>query len=122
MLLALQESLGFRILAFVWIASIIGIVLEFAVPRAPKWLKALIYVGLGWVSVFTAPQIITALGRTGFGLILAGGLLYTLGAIIYAIKKPNPWPRYFGYHEIFHLLVIAGAGVHYYVVAALILP
>ena len=121
-LLALQnEPRATTILAIVWIASLIGIFLEFAVPRAPKWLKAGLYVCLGWVIVFMAPQIIAALGVKIFGMILLGGLTYTAGAIVYALKRPNPWPLYFGYHEIFHLLVIGGAAIHYAVVTILVL-
>ena len=76
---------------------------------------------LGWVIVFMAPQIIAALGVKIFGMILLGGLTYTAGAIVYALKRPNPWPLYFGYHEIFHLLVIGGAAIHYAVVTILVL-
>lgn len=113
MWLALDRQLAIRMLAIVWFASILGIILELAVPRAPKWLAAVIYVAIGWVAIFVVQDITLRLGLVAVSLIAAGGFLYTLGAVIYACKWPNPSPRVFGYHEIFHLLVIVGAYLHY---------
>jgi len=120
MIVALDQSAASITLAIVWAASAIGIVLELTFPQAPKWLGALIYIGIGWVVVFFAGEIIDEIGWTASMLILAGGVFYTVGALVYARKQPNPSPQVFGYHEIFHLFVIAGVVAHYYVIAFLI--
>lgn len=117
MIAALDASLATTVLSIVWGASIIGIILELFVKRAPKWLKAGMYVALGWVAVTVTPQIYQTLGLTAVLLVGLGGVLYTLGAVVYALKKPNPNPAVFGYHEIFHMFVIAGALAHYAVVS-----
>ena len=84
---------------------------------APKWLAAAIGITLGWVAVVVFPQLINGVGWSGTSLLLAGGLLYTAGGLVYAFRRPNPFPRVFGYHEIFHLLVIAAVCLQYAVVA-----
>jgi hemolysin III len=76
---------------------------------APRWLAAGTYLALGWVAVITIPQLAERLNLAPLLLIATGGLLYTAGAIIYALRRPNPWPRVFGFHEILHLLVIGGS-------------
>lgn len=116
MWLTLDRTLATWILSAVWCASILGVILELAVPRAPKWLAAAIYVGIGWTAIFVVPEITAELGLLPVILIALGGLFYTVGALIYAFKRPDPAPAIFGYHEIFHLLVIAGAYLHYGVV------
>jgi hemolysin III len=92
----------------------VGVVLVW--PQAPKWLMALLCVLLGWVVTLAAPAMYAALGARGFGLLVAGGALYTVGAAIYAARRPDPLPRVFGYHEIFHLLVVGAAACHFLVV------
>lgn len=89
---------------------------------APKWLVALSYVLLGWVAVAAIPQMLSGIGVTATMLVAAGGLLYTAGAVIYALQRPDPSPRVFGYHEIFHVLVIAAAALQFAVVAFYVLP
>lgn len=117
MITALDTSTATTVLSIVWGASLVGIVLELFVKRAPKWLKAGMYVALGWVAVAVTPQISQTMGMTAVLLIGLGGVLYTLGALVYALKRPNPSPAVFGYHEIFHMFVIAGALTHYAVVS-----
>jgi hemolysin III len=90
--------------------------------EAPKWVAAIPYVALGWVAVFASLQLVDRIGVDGFGLIALGGVLYTIGAVVYARKRPDPVPAVFGYHEVFHLFVIAAAAVHYAVIAAYVLP
>jgi hemolysin III len=89
---------------------------------APKWLAALIYVVLGWVSVATMPDMSSELGLTATAMVAGGGLLYTIGAVVYAARRPDPSPAVFGYHEVFHLLVIAAAALQYAVIAFWVLP
>ena len=84
----------------------------------PKWFRAILYLTAGWMLAVTFPKTYEHLGGTAIGLILGSGFLYSLGAIIYARKSPNPWPFTFGYHEIFHILVIAAAWMHYAVIYA----
>ena len=98
------------ITAVVWGGALLGILLKLVWIDAPKWLAALAYVLLGWVSVVVMPEMMSDLGITATALVAGGGLLYTVGAVIYALRRPDPSPTVFGYHEIFHLLVIAAAG------------
>jgi hemolysin III len=88
----------------------------------PKWVGALIYLSLGWVAVVAFPQMWQEMGVAGTLLVAGGGLLYTAGAVVYAVQRPNPNPAVFGYHEIFHLLVIAAAAAHFTAVAIYALP
>jgi hemolysin III len=121
-LLALNGALATAILVVVWIGAVAGAVVEMIWIDHPKWASALIYLSLGWVAVATFPALWGSLGVAGSLLVIAGGLLYTAGAVIYAIQRPNPSPATFGYHEIFHLLVIAAAAAHFSAVAFFALP
>lgn len=94
------------ILAIVWSGAVIGILLNLFWPTAPRWLSTLVYVALGWVAVAYLPQLWAAGGPAIIALIVAGGLLYTLGAVVYALKRPNPSPTWFGFHEIFHACTV----------------
>jgi hemolysin III len=85
------------------------------------WLAALVYVILGWVAVVTMPQLLERMGIGGVALIVLGGLVYSVGAIVYATRRPNPAPAVFGYHEIFHLLVIAGVAFHFAAISRVVL-
>lgn len=106
-----------RILALVWSGCALGIGLQLFWPTVPKALNALVYIAVGWVGVSELPRLIDALGVTAVSLIGIGGVLYTAGAIVYALRRPDPWPRTFGYHEIFHALVIIAAILHFAAVA-----
>lgn len=119
-LLALAPVAGTRLLQIVWFAAIFGIIHSLFWVNAPKWLSSVLYVTMGALIVPYLPEIKAALSMMDVIYILIGGVLYTAGAIIYALKKPNPNPAIFGYHEIFHLLVIAGAGFHFLVINQLI--
>ena len=121
-LLVLHGGLATAILAGVWGGALAGIVLNLIWVDAPKWVTAFVYVALGWVAVAALPDLASALGVTAIALIGAGGVLYTAGAVIYALRRPNPVPAVFGYHEIFHLLVIVAASLHYAVIAFAVLP
>jgi hemolysin III len=120
--LALDGPLATAILVVVWSAALGGIVLKLAWIDAPKWLVALIYVAIGWVALAAFPQLLSKLGVTATAMVAAGGLLYTAGALVYARRRPDPAPTVFGYHEIFHALVILAAALQYAVVAFWVLP
>jgi hemolysin III len=121
-LLALDGKLATAILIVVWSGALAGVVLQLIWVDAPRALSAIVYIAMGWVALAAYPQMIDKVGITGTALITAGGILYSVGAIIYATKRPNPAPKVFGYHEIFHALVIAAAALHYAVVALIVLP
>jgi hemolysin III len=121
-LLALKGTLATVVLWVVWGGALAGVVFKLAWIDAPKWLTAAIYVALGWVAVATAGQLPGAIGWLGVAGIATGGLLYTAGAGVYAKRRPDPWPGVFGYHEVFHALVIAAAALHYAVIAFAVLP
>jgi hemolysin III len=121
-LLVLDGTLANAILIVVWAGALGGIVLNLLWTSAPKWLTATVYIALGWVAVAAMPALARELGAVGVGLVMLGGLMYTAGAVIYAMGRPNPAPATFGYHEIFHALVVAAAAAHFAVVAFYALP
>ena len=120
-LLALHGPLALAILSVVWVGALAGIGLNLAWSSSPKWLHAALYVVLGWVAVAALPQLARDRHRR-VGAGRAGGVLYTLGAIVYAAKRPDPVPSVFGYHELFHALVIVAAALQYAVIAFWIAP
>ena len=121
-LLVLDGGLARAILITVWSGAALGIALKMLWPDTPKWLTAAVYVALGWVAVAAFPQLAGEIGVLGMTLLAGGGLLYTAGAVVYALRRPDPAPAVFGYHEIFHVLVIAAALLQYVAVAAYALP
>jgi hemolysin III len=121
-LLVLGGTLSMAILAVVWIGAVAGAIVEMIWIDHPKWASALIYLSLGWVAVAAFPGLWTSMGPAGTLLVAFGGLLYTAGAVVYATQRPNPVPATFGYHEVFHLLVIAAAVAHFTAVAFFALP
>jgi hemolysin III len=110
------------VLCIVWGGALVGITLRQLWLDAPKWVVALPYVVVGWAAVAVLPQLFRALGGVGFTLLLAGGLVYSVGAVVYALKRPNPVPGTFGYHEVFHACTIVGAVLHYVVIVGFVLP
>jgi hemolysin III len=121
-LLTLEGTLATVILTVVWGGAAAGVILKLVWISAPKWLSAVLYVALGWVALVATPALWSELGWLSVVAFGVGGLLYTAGAVIYACERPNPWPRTFGYHEIFHTLVVAAAATHYAVIAFAVLP
>jgi hemolysin III len=121
-LLALDGPMAQIVLVVVWVGAAAGIAFSLFWIDAPTWLVAVVYVILGWVLIAAFPAVLRALGPVGFGLIAAGGLLYTLGAVIYARQRPDPIPAVFGYHEVFHVLVVAAAALHYAAIAGFVVP
>ena len=120
-LVALSGTLPRLILIVLWVAAIAGLVFRLAWMTAPKWLFAAIYTALGLVPVAIIGELPAAVGWLGLAGLAGGGLLYALGAVIYAAGRPNPRPGVFGYHEVFHALVIAAAAMHYAVIASILL-
>jgi hemolysin III len=120
-LLALKGTLATAILVAVWAGAAAGVVMKLVWIDAPKWVVALTYVLLGWVAVAAFPQLYDAVGLTGITMVAGGGLLYTAGAVVYALRRPDPVPTVFGYHEVFHVLVIVAAALQYAVVAFFVL-
>jgi hemolysin III len=121
-LLVLHGTLARTILIVVWAGALGGTILNLFWVRAPKAVTASVYIALGWVAIAAMPQMAREIGALGVGLILFGGVLYTAGAVIYAVRRPNPVPGVFGYHEVFHALVVAAAAAHFAAVAAYALP
>jgi len=121
-LLVLNGTLATVVLAVVWGGAAAGIVLELAWTTAPRWLGGTVYLALGWVAVVAMPQLFAQLGLAGGLLIVAGGLVYSAGAAVYALRRPDPVPGVFGYHEVFHLLVIGGVAAHFLAISLFALP
>ncbi len=116
-LLVLHGTLGVAILVAVWSTALAGAVFKLVWIDAPGWLIASSYVVTGWVAIVALPQLAGRLGLVAVGGLALGGLLYSVGAVVYARKRPDPVPAVFGYHELFHLLVLIAASVQYAVVA-----
>lgn len=121
-LLVLDGNWRLVVLGIVWTGAAVAIALKFLWVDAPKWLSAVIGIALGWVAVVVFPQIVDRVGIAGSVLVLAGGLAYTAGAIVYALRRPDPAPTVFGYHEVFHALVIVAVACQYTAIAFFVLP
>lgn len=111
--LTLSRSSAIAVLIVVWTGALIGVGLQTTWRSAPRWLSAPCYIALGWVAVFVLPDLLRHAGIAAFVLIVAGGLIYTVGGIVYAMKRPNPIPGVFGFHEVFHLCTLLAAVCHY---------
>jgi hemolysin III len=116
-LLVLAPTMGWTIIGVVWGGAVAGVAVSLLWIDAPRWLTAMLYVVLGWVGFIVLPQLWDRAGPLTVVLLAAGGLLYTVGAVVYARQRPDPAPRVFGYHEVFHALVIAAALAHFTAVA-----
>ena len=114
-MVVLGDKTGWDLLALVWGIAIAGILIKAFWITCPKWFSSLLYIAMGWACVLAFTRIIHALPRAGFGWLLAGGIIYTLGGVIYALKLPlfNSRHKHFGSHEIFHLFVMGGSLCHY---------
>ena len=120
--LALSGWARVVVLCLVWIGGAVGVALRQVWLDAPKWAVAVPYVVVGWCALAVVPQLVHGLGGGGFALVLAGGGAYTAGALVYALRRPDPFPGTFGYHEVFHTLTVVGAALHYAALAAFALP
>ena len=116
-LILLHNHGGDTLLWIVWLAALGGIAFRVFWVGAPRWLYTPVYVGLGWVAVFYLPEILKTGGPAVVTLLAIGGLLYSVGGAVYAFKRPNPSPRWFGFHEVFHALTLAAFATHYIAVS-----
>ncbi|HMA46623.1 MAG TPA: hemolysin III family protein [Frankiaceae bacterium] len=112
-LLVLPPGTARTVLAVVWGGAAVGILLRVLWLHAPRLLTVPLYIGLGWVAVFVFPDLLRYGGVAAFVLLVVGGVLYSVGAVVYATRRPDPAPRVFGYHEVFHLFVLVAALCHY---------
>jgi hemolysin III len=118
----LDDTTGTIVLIVVWSGALAGIAMTLLWINAPRVLTALAYVALGWVIVFATPQLVDRAGIACMALLAAGGVLYTIGAVVYATKRPDPRPLVFGFHEVFHTFVVAAAAAHFVAVALYATP
>lgn len=122
-LLVLKGKTGIILLSIVWGIAILGIVLKAFWVYCPKWVSSVLYIGMGWTCVLAFTQILNSMSPAAFSWLLAGGIIYTIGGIIYALKLPvfNNRHKYFGSHEIFHIFVMLGSACHFVVMYAFVL-
>ncbi len=113
LVLAVASGLSWVLLTLVWGLSVIGIATYFIVPTPPRWFRVGLPLGLGWVALVVLPDLSRSVQWWMLGLIALGGVLYSIGALLYFYRWPNPLPRHFGFHEVFHLLVLAAAACHF---------
>lgn len=123
-LIALHNRIGYILCALVWGIAIVGIILKACWITCPKWVSSVLYIGMGWLCVLAFVPIFHALPRAGFDWLLAGGIIYTIGGIIYALKVPLFDARHkdFGSHEIFHVFVMLGSACHFIVMYFFVAP
>ncbi len=120
--LALEGWAKLFVLCLVWAGAATGIVLRQVWLDAPKWVVALPAIVVGWSALAVVPQLVRAVGSVGFVLILVGGIFYTVGALVYALRWPDPIPHVFGYHEVFHACTVVGATLQFIAIAGYALP
>ena len=114
-IIALPQPLGIRLLTLVWTIAFIGIVVKLFWITCPKWFSSALYISMGWTCVLAFTQLLNSLSKAAFGWLLTGGIIYTIGGVIYALKLPiyNSKHKYFGSHEIFHVFVMGGSICHF---------
>lgn len=123
-LITLKGKTGYILCGAVWAVALVGIIVKACWITCPKWFSSVIYIGMGWLCVFAFVPIVKAFSPAGFGWLLAGGLIYTIGGVIYALKLPifNSRHKNFGSHEIFHLFVMGGSICHFIVMYFFVMP
>ncbi|MGC5015343.1 PAQR family membrane homeostasis protein TrhA [Streptosporangium sp. DT93] len=112
-LLALDGPVSTVVLAVVWAGAVAGVLFRVLWTGAPRWLSTALYIGLGWTAVFVLPQLVAGAGIVAVVLIFVGGVFYTAGGIVYGMRRPDPSPRWFGFHEVFHAFTVAAYLVQY---------
>jgi hemolysin III len=121
-LLALDGVWGGGLLGLIWGLALCGVLLKLLWMNAPRWLSVALYLGMGWVALAAAPALFEAVPAGGMAWVLAGGLAYSAGALVYGLKRPNPIPGVFGFHELWHLFVMAGSACHFWAVLRYVAP
>ncbi|MBG0825108.1 hemolysin III family protein [Planomonospora sp. ID91781] len=119
-LLALDGSARVVVLSVVWAGAIAGVLFRVLWTRAPRWLSTALYIALGWTAVFVLPQLAEGAGVAAVALIFVGGVLYTAGGVVYGLRRPDPSPRWFGFHEVFHAFTLAAYLVQYIAVSLVV--
>jgi hemolysin III len=122
LLLVVGGTLGTALMIAVWAGALAGIFVEVVWVNSPRWVSVAVYLTVGWIGAIAFPSIVTNAGIGAGVLIATGGLLYTVGAVVYAKQRPDPRPATFGYHEIFHVLVVAAAVAHFTAIAIYAAP
>jgi len=115
-IIALNGTLGWGLLIAVWLVASVGIIIKTFWMNAPRWLSTFIYILMGWLAVIVIYPLVNAVQIEAIIWLLIGGLFYTIGAVIYALKKPDPYPGVLGFHEIFHILVLLGTFSHFWMI------
>ncbi len=118
----LPRGLGMTVLVVIWSLAAVGVGGSVLTLHLPRWIIAALYIGMGWVGLVVMPSLLHSLPAPATLLLLAGGILYTIGAVIYALQRPNPLPRVFGYHEMFHLFVVAGSAAFIFMIWGWVVP
>jgi hemolysin III len=111
--LGVASPSGTRLLVLAWSGAGLGIVRALLWPHAPRLVSSALYVAVGWVMLAYLPEVHAALDPAAFALVVAGGVWFTAGAVVYMSRRPDPWPTVFGYHEVFHVLIILGCICHF---------
>jgi len=121
-LVSLRGPWGWSMLGVIWGIALVGIVLRLAWRTAPPALPVVLYLVMGWLSVIASKPLVSALPPSGIGWLFAGGMVYTIGAVIFALQRPNLWPGKFGSHELWHVMVLGGSACHYVMMFMFVLP
>jgi hemolysin III len=115
-LIGLNNPAGIHLLSIIWSFAIIGIIIVTRWSHSPKWVRAVLYVAAGWIAICYLPELKSALTLLNFWLLIIGGIIYTIGALVYASKRPDLYPRIYGYHEVFHTLVVIASALQFSVI------
>lgn len=118
--LALDPPVSTILLAVVWSGALAGVLFRLFWLDAPRWLYTGLYIGIGWAAIFVSPLLVGGAGVVASLLVLVGGVLYTGGAVVYGLQRPDPWPAWFGFHEVFHAFTVAAWAVHYVAVSLVV--
>ena len=120
--LVLDGAVAAAVLVGMWVGALAGILLKLIWIDAPKWITAVVCLALGWLGLASLPELVSGVGVGAMALMAAGGVLYSVGAVVYALGRPDPSPAVFGYHEVFHTLVVAAAALHFVGIAVYATP
>lgn len=120
-LVGLGGGWGWSIFGVIWGLAVGGILLKIFWLHAPRWLSTVIYIAMGWTVAVAFPVILDRFPLAAFSLVLGGGVIYTVGAVVYARKRPDPWPSWLGFHGVWHVFVVGGAALHYWFVVRYVL-
>ncbi|WP_031167078.1 PAQR family membrane homeostasis protein TrhA [Streptosporangium roseum] len=119
-MLALDGPARAVVLGVIWAGAVAGVLFRVLWTGAPRWLSTALYIALGWTAVFVLPQLLEGAGAAAVALVFVGGLLYTAGGVVYGLRRPDPSPRWFGFHEVFHAFTVAAYLVQYVAVSLVV--